>query len=136
MKNRQIVIIIDDSDSIREAAQGIAGSIGSDHNYSAVVIQAKDFSGNDLLPAYAFFLGCEKPKPPSFAYIETLLQHINLAGRPSGVFSTDAKTLKYLSSLINDCETVLGEPFLAKGDAANGEKLSQWVQDILSNGKE
>ena len=125
------MIITDDSAPIRELAENIAAVIGGFQGYSAAVIPAESFSGSELLPAYAFFLGCEAPGPSSFIYIETLLQHINLAGRPCGIFSTGSKTLKYLSSLIRDSEPAVGKPFLVKGGAADNDKLQGWVHGIL-----
>ena len=133
-KDRKIVIITDDAASIQKLAENIVAVIGGVQGYSAAVIPAEIFSGSELLPAYAFFLGCEAPEPSSFLYIETLLQHINLAGRPCGIFSTGAKTLKYLSSLVRDSEPAVGKPFLAKGGAADGDQLQSWVHGILKRG--
>ena len=132
-KNRKILIITDDAAPIRKLAEAIAAVMGG-QGYSVTVIPAESFSGSELLPAYAFFLGCEAPEPSSFLYLETLLQHINLAGRPCGIFSTDAKAVKYLSSLVYDSEPAVGKPFLAKDGAADGDQLQSWVQDILKKG--
>jgi hypothetical protein len=130
-ENRKIVIIIDGAAPIQEFAENIAAIIGGFQGCSAAVIQAESFSGSDLLPAYAFFLGCEEPNPLSFSYIEELFQHINLAGRSCGVFSSSGKALEYLSLLVSDSEATVGKPFLTGDGAADGGTLSDWIQGII-----
>jgi hypothetical protein len=98
--------------------------------HNVVIRKASDFTGTDILPADAFFLGCEQPNPPSFTYLSELLRHINLAGRRCGVFSPDsAEPVSYLSGLVRDCEAVLGEPFVAKNQGAG---LKQWVKSVFN----
>jgi hypothetical protein len=128
---KKIAIITDGAAPIQEAAENIAAIIGGCSGYSAAVIQAERFSGTDLLPAYAIFLGCEEPAPSSFAYIEALMGHINLAGRPCGIFSSNAKALEYLSGLVRDSEIALGKPFQTENGKIDTEKLKNWVQNIL-----
>jgi len=128
--NKKIAIITDGAAPTQKAAENIAAVIGACPGYEAAVIQAQSFSGTDLLSAHALFLGCEEPRPSSFASIETLLKHINLAGRSCGIFSSSAKTLEYLSALIRDSE-IADRPFEVKNDAANPDKLKKWVQDVL-----
>jgi hypothetical protein len=134
MENRKIAIITDGTAPIQELAGNIAAIIGGSQGYSVALLQAENFSGDDLLPAYVFFLGCSEAKPPSFHYIEDLFRHINLAGRSCGIFSSNATALKYLSSLVHDSETDVGKPFMAKGGAANSEKLQKWIQSIFKKG--
>ncbi|MDR0455427.1 MAG: hypothetical protein LBH20_01925 [Treponema sp.] len=133
--NKKIVIITDDAAPLQKAVEDIAAVIGACSGYSAAVIQAEHFSGADLLAAYAVFLGCEKARPSSFASIEALLGHINLAGRPCGIFSSGAGALEYLSALVRDSEIAVGRPLLVKNDATDHENLKKWVQDILQEGK-
>ncbi|MCL2879896.1 MAG: hypothetical protein FWF29_06610 [Treponema sp.] len=58
-----------------------------------------------------------------------LLQHINLVGRPCGVFSTNEKTIKYLSKLIKASEAKANEPLLlTEGPIASA--ISKWVKTI------
>ena len=128
---KKIAIITDGAAPIQEAAENIAAIIEGCSGYSAAVIQAERFSGTDLLPAYAIFLGCEAPAPSSFAYIEALMGHINLAGRPCGIFSSNAKALAYLSGLIRDSEIAAGKPFQTENGKIDTEKLKSWVQNIL-----
>jgi hypothetical protein len=123
---KHVLIVTDGADSTVRIAGQIAAEL---KKHDVVIRAASDFAGTDLLPADVFFLGCEQPNPPSFAYLSELLRHINLAGRPCGVFSPDsARPVTYLTGLVRDCEAVLGEPFVAK-DGAVG--LKQWITSIL-----
>ncbi|MDR0290976.1 MAG: hypothetical protein LBI06_08580 [Treponema sp.] len=133
--NRTIVIITDGAAPILELAGSIAAIIGNYPGYTASVIQADNFTGADLLPAHAFFLGCGQPKPPSFFCMEAFFGHINLAGRPCGIFASTARASKYLSVLISDCKSATGKPFMAKGGAADSGQLQKWVQGILKERK-
>jgi len=128
---KKIAIITDGAVPMQEAAENIAAIIGAYSGYAAAVIQAKDFSGTDILAAHAVFLGCEAPKPSSFAYLEALLGHINLAGRPCGIFSPGVKTIEYLAALVRDSEITAGRPFLIENGTIDREKLKNWVQDVL-----
>jgi len=130
-KNNKILIITDAAASMQQMAADIAAIIEGYPGYSAQTIDAERFAGNDLLPCCAFFLGCEAPTPSSFSYLELLLQHINLVGRPCGLFSSDDNALKYLSALVIDSEAVAGKPLLVKDGAADRETLQNWVQGIL-----
>jgi hypothetical protein len=129
-KERKILIITDSGASIGQMAVDIAAIIEA-KGYSAPITEAGAFSAVNLLPTYAFFLGCETQKPSSFSYLETLLAHISLPGRICGVFSSNAGALKYLSSLIKDSEAVIDKPFLAKKGTANRDELQNWIQGIL-----
>jgi hypothetical protein len=128
--NKKIAIITDGAAPTHKTAETIAAVIGAWPGFSAAVIQAESFSGTDLLSAYAVFLGCEEPRPSSFASIETILKHINLAGRSCGIFSSSAKTLEYLAALVRDSE-IAGKPFEVKNDATDPDKLKKWVQEVL-----
>jgi len=134
MESRKVAIITDGTGPIQELAGNIAAIIGGAHGYSAALFQAESFSGDDLLPAYVFFLGCIEAKPPSFHYIEDLFKHINLAGRSCGIFSSNARALKYLSALVRDSETAVGKPFMIKGGATDSKKLQNWIQSIFKKG--
>jgi hypothetical protein len=124
---KRVLIVTDGVDATARIAEQIAAELAK---HDVVIRPASAFAGTDLLPAAVFFLGCERPNPPAFAYLSELLQHINLAGRPCGVFSPDStKSLTYLAGLVKDCEAVLGEPFLAKNGAAG---LKSWVKSILN----
>jgi hypothetical protein len=133
--NRKIVIITDGVASTQGLAEDIAALIERESGYSTAVVSAESFSGEDLLPAYAFFLGCGEPKPPSFFYIETLFEHINLAGRSCGIFSSNDKAGEYISSLVRSSECTAGEAFLAKGGIADHTLLQNWIQSILQERK-
>jgi hypothetical protein len=135
MESKQIVIITDSSVQIQEMAGNIADILGKIQGYSATIIPAEAFSAVNLLPASVFFVGCFEPEPHSFQYIETLFKHINLVGRSCGIFSFNPKGIKYLSALVNESETTLGKPFLAKGGAADNVKLHNWLQSIFEGEK-
>jgi hypothetical protein len=125
MKN--VLIITDDSEETAKIASRIAAALAGNH---VSVKPVAEFKGNDILPADAFFLGCEKPKPDSFAYIEDLLTHINLAGRPCGIFSSGSKTtIEYLAGLLHDSEAALNpDPFLA----SSGTEIRNWSQNVIA----
>lgn len=123
---KNVLIVTDGAASTMNIAEQIAAELAG----SPVVIRAaSDFAGTDILPAEVFFLGCETPKPPSFAYLEELLRHINLAGRSCGVFSPKSeKAVEYLAGLVKDCEAVLGDSFVPLGKGAGFKK---WIKSIL-----
>ena len=128
MKTKKTVLIVTDGSA---GMAKMAGEIAAALKGNKVSTKAvSDFKGNDILPSDAFFLGCEKPKPTAFAYLDDLLKHVNLAGRPCGVFSSGSeKAAKYLAGLVKDCEAALNpEPLLA-GDSAVVENL---VQSVVS----
>ena len=107
-------------------AQGIVTALKGS---KVTVKAASDFRGNDILPADAFFLGCEKPKPESFAYLTDLLKHINLAGRRCGVFSSGSeKAVKYLAGLVKDCDASLNPEYLVNN---SGIDIHNWAQSII-----
>jgi len=132
-KSKRALIITDGAATTLHPAGIIAGSINGNplFGYSAVIMNAENFNGNDLLPVQAFFLGCELPKPATFYYIEDLLMHINLSGRRCGIFSGDYKALKYLSGLIRSCEAAAGDPLPVKNEGLNGDGIKIWIESIL-----
>jgi hypothetical protein len=123
---KHVLIVTDGADSTVRIGERIAAEL---KKHDVVIRAASDFAGTDLLPVDVFFLGCEQPDPPSFAYLSELLRHINLAGRSCGVFSPDsAKPVAYLTGLARDCEAALGDPFVAKDGAAG---LKEWIKSFL-----
>jgi hypothetical protein len=129
MKNarKNVLIITDDSNETAEMAAGIAAALKGN---KVSVKPVSDFRGNDILPAEAFFLGCEKPNPASFGYIEDLFMHINLAGRPCGVFSPGSKkATQYLARILHDSEAALNpEPLLGSSET----KIGKWCKNVLT----
>jgi flavorubredoxin len=112
---KTILIVSDGTESASKMAEAIAATLKGN---KVTVKKAESFTGTDLLPADSFFIGCEKPNPPSFSYLAELLRHINLAGRTCGVFASAApgseKAVEYLSGLLKDCEAALNpKPLLA-----------------------
>jgi hypothetical protein len=132
---RKMLIIADNGAITRSAAENIAAILGAAPfaDWSATVISAKDFSPTMLLSASAFLLGCEKSDPLEFTDIKALFKHINLAGRPCGVFSPKANAIKYLSGLVRDSDAALGAPLVVDKSALGGRKLKKWVGGIIGS---
>ena len=135
-EKRRILIITDDSDSMRNLAVTIAAIIRNPQFAGCTVsmTEAESFSAPDLLPAQTFFLGCEKPGSFSFLYIEDLFAHINLAGKFCGIFSNNSKAVKYLSVFIRDSEVSAGKPLLVKDSTLDNIILQNWVKSIMQQG--
>ena len=134
MKTKKKMLIIADNGAVtRSVAENIAAVCGKVPfaDWSAAVISAKDFSPTMLLSAKAFLLGCEKPDLPEFTDIKALFKHINLAGRPCGVFSPQLNAVKYLSGLVRDSEAALGDPLVVGKGAPDSRKLKKWVGGII-----
>jgi hypothetical protein len=125
---RKNVLVVTDGTSQTHA---LAEQIGAELPSCQVVIRrASEFAGTDILPADAFFLGCEAPEPPSFAYLSELLRHISLAGRSCGVFSPESdRAAKYLAGLVKDCEVRLAEPYVARD--RTGADLKKWIKGVV-----
>ena len=128
MKSKKNVLILtDESKGTAEMAAGIAAAL---KNNKVSIKSVSEFKGNDILPADAFFLGCEKPNPESFAYVEDLFLHINLAGRPCGVFSPGGQNAaKYLTGLLRDSDAAINPKALI-GSMEN--EIKDWSQNIIS----
>jgi hypothetical protein len=123
---KNVLIITDGAPETVKMAANIAGALKGN---KVLTKTAAEFAGNDILPADAFFLGCENAAPDSFAYLTDLLKHINLAGRTCGVFSSGTKkTAGYLAGLVKDCEAALNPEFLA----ASASDVKNWAQNIIS----
>jgi len=127
MKAKKTVLIVTDGvPGTEKMAADIAGALKGS---KVLTKTAAEFAGNDILPADAFFLGCENAAPDSFAYLTDLLKHINLAGRPCGVFSSGSKkTTGYLAGLVKDCEAALNPEHLT--GSASGVK--SWAKNVIS----
>jgi len=124
---RQVLIITDGAGKTAKIAASIAAALEGNE---VEVKPACEFKGNDILPAEAFFLGCEHPQPDSFAYLADVLKHINLAGRPCGIFSPGSeKAAKYLADLVQDCEAALNPQPLFSG---SGEAAKKWAQSVVA----
>ena len=129
-KRKTVLIVTDGVAEINKIAGLIAGELS---NWQVAIKDAKDFNGTDLLPADCCFIGCDKPNPPSFDYFQKLLRHINLSGRPCGIFTAESpEAIAYLSSIVKDSEMVLGgEPLFASGLG----DISSWVRGFANSVK-
>jgi hypothetical protein len=130
-EKKTVLIITDGSEGVSGMAAEIAAALdGSSQKGTRCAVSVKtasEFKGNDILPAEAFYLGCEKPEPESFAYLTDLLKHINLAGRPCGIFSFAEKTANYLAALVTDCEAALNPTVFLPG-----VDVKSWAQNTVS----
>ena len=124
---RTVLIVTDNSEKTAKMAAEIVAALKGN---KVTVRSASEFKGNDILPAEAFFLGCEKPRPESFVYLADLFKHINLAGRPCGIFSPGSeKAAKYLVGLVHDSEAALNSEPLFAGSAA---AVKKWAEKVIS----
>jgi len=129
-------VVTDDGESSQNLAKSIAAAITPPlfDGYSVSVMKADAFYGTDILPAHAFFFGCDAPSPSSFDYAKLLFERINLARRPCGIFSSNPKALKYLARTISPSGASIGRPLLAKADAPDAAKLGEWIKGVLEGG--
>ena len=128
MGKKNVLIVTDGTIRVKKMAEKIAIALEGNEIFMK---EASSFAGNDILPAELIFLGCEEASPPSFDYLEELLQHINLANRPLGIFSPNSKdAIKYLSRIVMDSEAALyREAFLAE----NSDNIMKWTARVLAS---
>lgn len=127
---RNVLIVTDGTDAVKRMASAIAKTL---KGAGIVSIEAPEFQGQYILPADVYFFGCEKPKPDSFDYFSAVLQHINLIGRPCGVFSPQSKeAVSYLADLVKDSELALYHKPLYEKDI---DGVKNWTDQVISKGK-
>ena len=124
--SKKALIITDGTESIQSIALLITDVLS---DFKVKICTGEKFNGTDLLPVDIFFLGCEKIKPESFAYLEEMLSHINLASRKCGIFSVNKKTLQYLLGIVKDSEADTGE-LLADGEIKK-PVVKNWLKGML-----
>ena len=124
---KSVLIITDGTEKVKIMAEDIAAALKGN---KILIKDALSFIGTDLLPAELLFIGCEEPSPPSFDFFEDLLQHINLANRPLGIFSPSSnEAVLYLDRIVRDSEAALySEPFFANN---NGD-IEKWTARVLA----
>jgi len=127
--SKKVLIITDETESIKSIARHISDELTG---LKVKICSAKEFDGTDILSADIFFLGCEKPSPKSFSYLEDLLSHINLASRKCGVFSVKEKSYEYLCGIVKDCDADLGYPLHVVSEKIPRPALKKWVQSIVA----
>lgn len=101
MEEKTALIVTDGGGCVKKMAKAIAASLDG---FSVTALSAEEFSGTQLLAAGMFFFGSETPRPPSFAGLDAILRHINLAGRSCGIFSNSEEAAEYLRILVHDSE--------------------------------
>jgi hypothetical protein len=123
---KNVSIITDAGESLDLIVQSIRNCL---QDCAVKICSAQNFAGTDILPAETFFLGCNTPNPASFAYLEDMLSHINLASRKCGIFSANKESLEYLAGILKDCEAELGEPLLIT-DGTDKLAVEKWLKEI------
>jgi hypothetical protein len=122
---KNALIVIDGAESIRKMAADIAAVL---ENFTLVSVTANEFSGTDILSADICFFGSETSNPPSFTTLNTILHHINLAGKPCGVFSNSASGAEYLQNMVRDSELALYPVVLMEGR----DDVKKWTKTIAA----
>ncbi|AEJ18931.1 hypothetical protein [Gracilinema caldarium] len=129
---RNVLILVDEADTIKEVGRQLASYMAPVH---VAIVDAADFAATDLLPADAYFLGCQEPHPARFCEVERVLKGINLAGRPCGLFTLSSKSaIEYLRSISQDAElAVFSEPlfFESLKPVDRAPKVKAWVHAVL-----
>jgi hypothetical protein len=121
------LIVTDGTKPIRQMAERIAAALTG---FNVILREASNFAGTDILPADICFFGSASPRPASFVYLEELLRHINLAGRPCGIFAPGSEEAAgYLAGMVHDSELALNpEPLLEI------RAVPQWVVKFIEQG--
>lgn len=129
---KNVLILVDESDAIKDVGRQLAVHLEAVH---VAIVDAADFAATDLLPADAYFFGCQQPHPARFSEVERVLKGINLAGRPCGLFTLSAKSaIEYLRSITQDAElAVFHEPLLyeALKPVDRAPQVKAWVHSVL-----
>ena len=127
MSKKKALIITDGSKPVRTIALFLKEQLDE---YKVKICPAKRFTGADLLAADIFFIGSKRQKPKSFAYLEEMLSHINLASRKCSVFSINEKGFNYLCNILKDSEADLKEPLLIPEEKIEKSALKKWFNKI------
>jgi hypothetical protein len=122
---KNALIVTDGAESMRKMAADIAAAL---KNFTLVSVTASEFSGTHILSADICFFGSETSNPPSFTTLNTILHHINLAGKPCGVFSNSAGGAEYLRNMVHDSELALYPVVLMEGK----DDAKKWTETILA----
>jgi len=125
---KKALIVTDAAEQIQSSAKIISDALTE---FNVKICTAENFAGTDLLPSEIFFLGCENPGHESFAYLEDLFSHINLASRKCGIFSTNENALQYLRGMLKDSEADLGEPLLFTENEERKSTIENWLSKLL-----
>jgi hypothetical protein len=129
VSKKKALIITDGTKTIRSAALHIKESLGG--GYKVKICPAKRFIGTDLLAADIFFIGSKKAKPKSFAALDEMLSHINLASRKCGIFSINEKAINYLRGILEAGEADFKEPLLVSEEEIKKSTVNKWINRLL-----
>jgi hypothetical protein len=125
---KKAFIITDGTKPVRSIALLIKESLV---DYKVKICPAKRFDGTDLLVADIFFIGSKRAKPKSFANLEEMLAHINLASKKCGIYSLNEKALIYLGGILADSEADLAQPFVFSEDKIEKSAVNKWVNKLI-----
>jgi hypothetical protein len=129
VSRKKALIITDGTKTIRAAALLIKESLT---DYKVKICPAKRFIGTDLLAADIFFIGSKKAKPKSFAALDEMLSHINLASRKCGVFSVNEKAVNYLRGILEASEADLKEHLLfSSEEEIKKSTVHKWINRLI-----
>jgi hypothetical protein len=117
------LIVTDGQVSVQKLADSIASAL---EDFAVSVVPAGAFKGTHILGAGLVFFGAEQANPPTFNYLHKVLRHINLVGRPCGVFSpASGEAVEYLINMVKDSElTLYGDAFSGGGD------ITGWARKV------
>lgn len=130
MSKKKALIITDGTKPIRLIALPIKEALA---DYRVKICPAKRFDGTDLLGADIFFIGSKRKKPKSFACLEEMLSHVNLASRKCSIFSINEKAINYLKGILADSEADVTEPFLIPEEKIGKAAINKWLNKLLKN---
>jgi hypothetical protein len=122
---KNALIVIDGATSIRKMADAIAVVL---KDFTLVSVTANEFLGTHILSADICFFGSGTSNPPSFSSLNMILRHINLAGRPCGVFSNSVDGAEYLRNMVQDSELALYPVVLMEGKG----DVKKWTESIIA----
>jgi len=131
----KVLIITDGTEAIQSLSLNIQEALNTikEKKIKTTICSARDFQGKEILPSELFFIGCEAPSPSSFAWLEEMLSHINLASRKCGIFSVKTKAISYLRSILKDSEAEIAEPLVAEDGKVKKTDINKWVKQITKS---
>jgi hypothetical protein len=121
---KTVLIVTDGQIAVQKLADAIASALG---DYAVTVVPAGAFKGTHLLGAQIVFLGASEVNPVLFTCLDKVLQHINLSGRPCGIFSPGSPdVIQYLTDMVRDSELALYHEAFLDGD------ISAWAASVAA----
>ncbi len=124
---KHILIVIDDNEEIKAMGSDIASAL---EGFKVVLKDGADFSPTDLLPADIVFMGAAKAEAPALAELARVLEGINLARRPCGLFSiSTGPAIEWLKNICIDSELAVYPEELIQEKIST---LKPWVMAVTN----